>query len=166
MFWNKLSRDLGCQLEKLLGYEGGKLTSDVAALYLAVRTAALNLLGSLYDTMHANSTGAWDDSNTGSVGILGGLAVLNHTLWTESQDSSSAALGMASADTWTRTDTATESEGRQERFSSTSGTTSSMSAIFHSDEWKVLQRSGLFALQQAFLEATSSRLCEPQQYMF
>jgi hypothetical protein len=167
MFWNKLCHDLGCQLEKLLEYEGGKLTSDVAAFYPAVRAAALNLLGSLYDTMHANSTGAWDDSNTGSVGILGGSAVLDHALWTESQDSSSiATLGMASADTWTRADTATESEGSHEQFSSPYGTTSSLSAIFHSDEWKVLKGSGLFPLQQAFLEASYSRLCEPMQYMF
>ena len=166
MFWNKLCRDLCHRLETLLEYENGKLTSDVAALYPAVRAAALNLLGSLYDTMHAGSSGAWDDSNTGSVGILGGSAVLDHAFWTESQDSSNATLGMASADTWTRIDIAAASEGNKERFSSPSGTTSSLSAIFHSDEWKVLQGSGLFPLQQAFLEASSARLCEPLQYMF
>lgn len=166
MFWNKLCRDLCHRLETLLEYENGKLTSDVAALYPAVRAAALNLLGSLYDTMHAGSSGAWDDSNTGSVGILGGSAVLDHAFWTESQDSSNATLGMASADTWTRIDIAAASEGNKERVSSPSGTTSSLSAIFHSDEWKVLQGSGLFPLQQAFLEASSARLCEPLQYMF
>ena len=150
--------------------ENGKLTADVAALYPAVRAAALNMLGSLYDTMQAGTTGAWDDSATAatSVGILGGSAVLDHAFWTGLEDDaeSKSTLGMASADTWTRAETPSMAEGKTERYSSQSGTTTSLTAIFHSDEWKALQDIGLLPLQQAFLEASSERLCEPIHYMF
>lgn len=173
MFWNKLCADMGRQVEALLNDDSGKLTSDVAALYPSVRAAALNMLGSLYDTMQAGSTssGGWDDSAgaaTTSVGILGGSAALDHSFWGSQPDDSSptdTTFGMVSADTWTRTDTLQESEGDKEQFSS-AGTTTSLTAIFHSDEWKVLQDTGLLSLQQAFLDASSARLCDPMQYMF
>jgi len=169
MFWNKLCTNMGQQVEALLNFENGKLTGDVAALYPSVRAAALNMLGSLYDTMQAGSTGTWDDSAaaTTSVGILGGSAVLEHAFWSQLEESGppDTTFGMVSADTWTRTDTVTESEGDKDQFSS-SGTTTSLTAIFHSDEWKVLQDLGLLPLQQAFLDASSARLCEPMQYMF
>ena len=169
MFWNKLCTDMGRQVEELLQYENGKLSSDVAALYPVVRAAALNMLGSLYDTMQAGSTGAWDDSATAatSVGILGGSAVLDHAFWSQPEESceSDTTFGMVSADTWTRTDAPSKSDGNKDQFSS-SGTTTSLSSIFHSDEWKVLLGSGLMPLQEAFLEACSTRLCEPLQYFF
>lgn len=175
MFWNKLCTDMGHQVETLLNDQNGKLAGDIAALYPAVRAAALNLLGSLYDTMQAGSTGSsssWEDGAMAatSVGILGGSAVLDHAFWSQTEDASgppldNAAFGMVSADTWTRTDTLAESEGDKDQFSS-SGTTTSLTAIFNSNEWKVLQDSGLLPLQLAFLDASSARLCEPMQYMF
>ena len=167
IFWDKLCKDLGESLQGLL--KSGKLASDVAALYPAVRSSVLGMLGRLYDHMQtglSSTSLALDETSSSSCGILGGSNALESVTWT-SESSSSSALGVASADTWTRADVIVEESNDHQAFMATStGTTTSLSAIFASSEWKSMQSTGLQPLQTAFLESCRHRLCTPIQFMF
>ena len=170
IYWEKFCVDLGHRLEDLL--QNDKMSADVAALYPAVRSAVLRMLGSLYDTMQAGSSGvSLEDTSSSSWGVLGGSVALDDAFWTPEtkvdgqQGQEESPLGVASADTWTRSDNAHDDNAEQ-RFLSGTGTTTSLSAIFQSNEWNSLQSVGLFPLQQAFLEACRDRLCAPIQFMF
>lgn len=187
IFWDRLCYNLGERLTEVLEHEQGKLASDVAGMYPSIRAAALDMLGSLYDTMQASGSGGFslDDPNatssSSSLGILGGSAGLDDSFlkWSttsaslEKDDPSTSfpPLGASSADTWTRADTAASDEdGTSATEFSSSTTTSSLSSIFQSTEWKTLQGSGesggLCPLQKAFVRASIVRLCAPLQYMF
>lgn len=184
LFWGKMCQSLSERLEYILEYDNGKMGHDVAALYPAVRKAALDMLGSLHDTMQASSIVNSLDDNAAtastSTGILGGSAALDDAFlaWnsasTEPVASTTLLGGAASADSWTRAENSTgagvgadESGDRH----SNSGTTSLLSAVFQSSEWKALQgnaqnRGGLYPLQGAFVQASTERLCAPLSYMF
>ena len=167
IFWDKLCKDLGESLQGLL--KSGKLASDVAALYPAVRSSVLGMLGRLYDHMQtglSSTSLALDETSSSACGILGGSNALDSVTWT-SESSASSALGVASADTWTRADVIVEESNDHQAFMATStGTTTSLSAIFASSEWKSMQSTGLQPLQTAFLESCRHRLCTPIQFMF
>lgn len=166
IFWDKLCKDLGESLQGLL--KNGKLASDVAALYPAVRSSVLGMLGRLYDHMQtglSSTSLALDETSSSVCGILGGSSALDAI--STSNSSSSSALGAASADTWTRADVIVEESNDHQAFMATStGTTTSLSAIFASSEWKSMQSMGLQPLQSAFLESCRNRLCTPIQFMF
>ena len=162
IYWEKFCVDLGGRMEELL--ENDKLANDVAALYPAVRSSVLDMLGSLYDTMQAGSSGLSLDDTTSSWGVLGGSSALDDALWS-SERQGELSLGVASADTWTRAD-AGKDENADHRFLASSGTTTSLSAIFQSNEWKSLQSTGLYPLQRAFVRACRDRLCAPILFMF
>jgi hypothetical protein len=184
LFWSKMCQSLSERLDYILDYDNGKIGHDVAALYPAVRKAALDMLGSLHDTMQASSmVTSLDDgaaTATTSTGILGGSAALDDAFlaWNsasaEPVSSSNLLGGAASADSWTRAEiTSTSAGGTDESGDrlSTSSTTSLLSAVFQSSEWKALQgnarsRGGLYPLQSAFVQTSTDRLCAPLSYMF
>ena len=152
------------------------MSTDVAALYPAVRAAVLGMLGRLYDTMQAgaasSSSSSLEDASSSSYGVLGGSSALDSAFWTPDSSSltastdgataeqASSALGVSSADTWTRADVITE-ESTDQSFLNSAGATTSLSAIFSSSEWKSMQLTGLQPLQTAFLESCRRRLCSP-----
>ena len=79
LFWNQVCISLGGRIQKLLKYEGGKMTKDLAAFYPAIRSAALDLLTSIEDSRQAgnvvlsSSASAWDDfGGTNSASWVGG----------------------------------------------------------------------------------------------
>jgi hypothetical protein len=174
IFWDKLCEDLGERLLELLQME--KLSSDVAALYPAIRAAVLGMLGRLYDTMQAgasSSSSSLEDASSTSYGVLGGSSALDSAFWTpesastngKAEQETSASLGVSSADTWTRADVVQE-ESADQSFLTSAGSTTSLSSIFSSLEWKSMQSTGLQPLQTAFLESCRRRLCSPIQFMF
>ena len=141
------------------------------------------------------STSALDDASATPVaGVLGGSTLLDDTFldWKTGQgsDSNQRSAGggdnpqaAASADSWTfvkQPETSSSSLTRasqrlSSRLSSVSlaggATAASLTAVCQSLEWKALQgddetHSGLYPLQQAFLESCSQRLHEPMHYMF
>ncbi|KAI2489905.1 hypothetical protein MHU86_24659 [Fragilaria crotonensis] len=171
IFWDKLCKDLGERLQGLL--KTAKLSSDVAALYPAVRSSILGMLGRLYDHMQtgmSSSSISLDETASSTCGILGGSAALDSTTWsslTLKQGEAPSGLGAASADSWTRADVVAEEANDHQAFMATSaGTTTSLSAIFASAEWKSMQSIGFQPLQTAFLESCRQRLCTPIQFMF
>jgi len=180
IFWGKLCNNLGKTLKELLKID--KLTGDVAALYPAVRSAVLGMLGRLYDTMQAGSSStsnlSLEDTASSSNGILGGSSALDNALWASlsTKDnamstgiigvSESSVLGVSSADTWTRADVENEDSNDRVFLATTAGTTTSLSAIFSSSEWKSMQSIGLQPLQNAFLKSCRKRLCTPVEFMF
>mmetsp|Transcript_19228 Transcript_19228/g.28447 ORF Transcript_19228/g.28447 Transcript_19228/m.28447 type:complete len:1031 (-) Transcript_19228:40-3132(-) len=173
IFWEKLCFNLGKMTERLLQNE--KISADVAALYPAVRSAVLGMLGRLYDTMQASSTSnlSLEDTTSSSNGILGGSNALDNAQWSNTDDGTdvaesyeSSVLGVSSADTWTRTDVSNEDLTDQTLLAKASGTTTSLSSIFSSPEWKLMQTTGLQPLQTAFLSSCRERLCAPIEFMF
>lgn len=176
LFWERLCVTVADRVEETLARDNGKFSSDAAALYPAVRSASLDMMGFLQDTMQAGvGTANLEDGAAGAGGgILGGSSILDDAFIGWSTASSGAntvqsTLGVTSADTWTRAENA-EAATSSENFMS-SATTLSLSAIFQSTEWKVLEGSaspkkGLLPLQGAFQEASMERLCAPLQYMF
>ncbi|KAL3893751.1 MAG: hypothetical protein SGARI_007959, partial [Bacillariaceae sp.] len=123
------------------------------------------------------------------MGVLGGSAALDDPFlqWSSqvvedvpelnnaaaTAGAASRGLVTTSADRWTVSKTGDEQNGNgvASAAGSSRSTTASMSVVFNSPEWSTLQGSrsspkGLFRLQEAFLEASSERLCSPLQYMF
>jgi hypothetical protein len=119
------------------------------------------------------------------MGVLGGSAALDDPFlqWssqileevpeaTVTAGTANSGLVTTSADRWTvaKSGDGQFAVGSAASAGSTS-TTASMSLVFNSPEWNTLQGSskspkGLFRLQEAFLDASSQRLCSPLQYMF
>jgi len=64
IFWNQSCLILGKLIQRLFTYEKGALKEDVIALYPAVRSSALDMLGVLQDAMQAGSMG--DHTNSSS----------------------------------------------------------------------------------------------------
>lgn len=131
------------------------------------------MLGRLYDHMQtgmSSSSISLDETASSTCGILGGSAALDSTTWsslTLKQGEAPSGLGAASADSWTRADVVAEEANDHQAFMATSaGTTTSLSAIFASAEWKSMQSIGFQPLQTAFLESCRQRLCTPIQFMF
>ena len=176
LFWERLCATVADRVEETLARDNGKFSADAAALYPAVRSASLDMMGFLQDTMQAGvGTANLEDGAAGAGGgILGGSSILDDAFigWSTASsgtDNVQGTLGVTSADTWTRAENA-EAGTSSENFMS-SATTLSLSAIFQSTEWKVLEGSaspkkGLLPLQGAFQEASMERLCAPLQYMF
>lgn len=176
LFWEQLCITVADRVEETLERDHGKFSADAAALYPAVRSASLDMMGFLQDTMQAGvGTANLDDGTSGAAGgILGGSSVLDDAFigWSTASsiaNSVQGTLGVTSADTWTRAENP-EAAASSKNFMS-SATTLSLSAIFQSSEWKVLEGSaspkkGLLPLQGAFQQASMERLCAPLQYMF
>ena len=132
LFWNQLCISMGERIDKLLKYNGGSMAADTAALYPALRTAAIDMMGTIQDAMQAGlgvSTAAAavaaaggasgiDDGvggagsgagGIGSVGIMGGSAGLDFawagdSLFADADDVDDSGLGGTGADAWTRVD--------------------------------------------------------------
>ena len=178
LFWQRLCTDLADRLNEVLETENGRFASDAAALYPAVRSAALDMMGFLQDTMQTGVGSVSIDEGAASStgGILGGSSALDDafTGWstgTAEGKEVKSSLGGSSADTWTRADArASDNPASSENFMA-SASSMSLSAIFQSSEWKVLEgnastKEGLFPLQRAFQEASMERLLAPITYMF
>jgi len=207
LFWDRLCQRMGERLKHIITYEHGKFSPDIAALYPATRSATLNMLASLQDTMQAagvsGSTFAASldeasatSSATPNMGLLGGSAALDDPFLQWSTQVNNVDFGnganmnntsangnrrigpsTSSADSWTFV-----KSNESAKFGNISGesasvggigasTTTSMSAVFNSQEWLMLQgnhasEKGLFRMQMAFLNASSERLCAPLEYMF
>lgn len=175
LYWERLCHKMGERLKHILEYENGKFAPDVSALYPAIRSASINLLASLNDTMQAGlGATTLEDATTSSSGLLGGSAALDDSFlkWsTMGEGSQAAGAGVTSADIWTIAKGGTgEDQAYADRFKSL-GSTTSLSVVFSSPEWLSLQGNhasgkGLFRLQNAFLESSCDRLFAPLQYMF
>jgi conserved oligomeric Golgi complex subunit 5 len=176
LFWGRVCQSLAVTIESVLQH--GNLVPDVAALYPAVRAAALEMVGHLQESSNMSSTPFLEDSSSTFTSILGGSAVLNdafldwnigNSIQDDSNDNPQAA---ASADSWTVPAASTDvnkSQQLSQRFLAPSNATSA--AVIHSQEWKTLQgggkaHTGLYPLQKAFLSACQDRLTAPLQYMF
>mmetsp|Transcript_5093 Transcript_5093/g.12172 ORF Transcript_5093/g.12172 Transcript_5093/m.12172 type:complete len:1111 (-) Transcript_5093:181-3513(-) len=190
LYWDRLCQRMGERLKHIVTYENGKFSPDVAALYPATRSATLNMLASLQDTIQAagvsgstfaaslDETPATSSSST-NMGMLGGSAALDDSFlqWSTRVAEDDFATGgnttSMSADSWT---VVKNGDGDNLNSSASiagkgSSTTISMSAVFNSQEWLTLQgnhasQKGLFRMQMTFLKASSERLCAPLQYMF
>jgi hypothetical protein len=207
LYWDRLCQRMGERLKHIVEYEKGKFSPDVAALYPATRSATLNMLASLQDTMHAagvsGSTFAASldetsaaSSSSHNTGMLGGSAALddpflrwstrvtNDNFGTGANTNDTGAVGKRrvgrstiSADSWTVMKNGDKDglgigDGASASIAGIGSiTTTSMSAVFNSQEWLSLQgnhasQKGLFRMQMTFLNASSERLCAPLEYMF
>eukprot|EP00980_Cylindrotheca_fusiformis_P001954 scaffold443_cov125-Cylindrotheca_fusiformis.AAC.3 len=176
VYWSYLCQKMGDRLKHILEYENGKFASDVSALYPPVRAASIKMLASLNDTMQAGlgAVSLDDATSASSNGLLGGSAALDDSFlgWsTMSETSPTLGRGATSADTWTSAKNRIDEDQSPSDAFKSSGVTTSMSSVFNSPEWLALQGnqvsgSGLFRLQNAFLDTSSERLCAPLQYMF
>ena len=177
LYWDRLCMTLGDRLQDILDQDSGKLREDIAALYPAVRSASIVMLGNLQDTMQAGlgSMNLEDaTASSATLGVLGGSTGLNDTFlqWSAMLEENTApGFAVVSADSWTKPQTGhAEETSVSDRFLS-GGSTASVSAVFQSPEWLTLQGNhasgrGFFRLQQVFLEVSMERLCAPLQYMF
>ena len=190
LYWERLCQRMGERLKHIITYENGKFSPDVAALYPATRSATLDMLASLQDTIQAarvsgsSFAASLDETpataSATNLGVLGGSAALDDPFlqWSASviDDGSRAGsntkggISSLSADSWTIVKTA-DSDDLGGTASKGSSTTISMSAVFNSKEWLTLQgdeesNKGLFRMQKTFLNASSERLCGPLEYMF
>jgi len=171
LFWNQFCISMGERINKLLKYNGGSMAADTAALYPALRSAAIDMMGTIHDAMQAGSSvsnaaaaaatasgsgGGMDDgigaSGSGgisSVGIMGGSAGLDfgwagESLLVDADDANDSGLGGTGADVWTRVDAPSSMESSHGGVSgSTTGRQSSaaLAGIFSSSEWSALQGS-------------------------
>lgn len=189
LFWERTCRTVAGLLQSILTQDNGRYAQDVAALYPAVRAAALELMGRLQDSYTGAGTSGVSSSledygsggGSGAAGILGGSSLLDDDFldWSgnASNDNPQAGSSSTAADVWTRSSTV---EGAAADLTSSSSSrvlmggpsaTISLSSIFQLYEWKTLQgngktKTGLYPLQQAFLQSCIDRLCAPLQYLF
>ena len=172
LYWSRLSHSLSGIIANALHYDKGKMKSEIASLYPAVRAASIELLGRIQDSKGASSSSSAgiEDTSAGASGILGGSFALDDELFIQGKpthglpDNPQAAV---SADTWTRPSNLEISE--ESSFTAVTG--ASLSAVFNSIEWDEFKgnkatESGLFRLEHVFLEKCRERLHEPLQYMF
>lgn len=176
LFWLRLCSALADSIEGTLQRDNSKFAGDAAAFYPAVRSASLDMMGFLQDTMHAGvGTVSLDDGTLSSGGgILGGSSVLDDGCmgWSSralETVATQATLGVASADTWTL------NRGNGARISSSddfiSSASISLTAILQTSEWQAMEgnettQKGLYPLQRAFQESSMERLCQPLLLMF
>lgn len=170
LFWNQLCISMGERIDKLLKYNGGSMAADTAAVYPALRSAAIDMMGMLQDafmvaTSSAGAGGAagampTDDviggagssgsDGIGSVGIMGGSAGLDFgwagsSVFGDSDGMEDAGFGGGTgADVWTRVDEPKSMEsnhGGMAGSSTTRPTSAALAGIFSSSEWAALQGS-------------------------
>ena len=169
LFWNQLCISMGERIDKLLKYNGGSMAADTAALYPALRSAAIDMMGTLQDAFMVGtpSSGAGgtgtiptDDAiggagssganGIGSVGIMGGSAGLDFgwagsSVFGDADDMDDSGFGGSTgADVWTRVDepkSMESSRGGIGGSSMTRPTSAALAGIFSSSEWTALQGS-------------------------
>lgn len=165
LFWKRFCRTLAQILKSILA--GGSDQAEVAALYPAVRGVAKDMIGRFQEVVVSS-----DDGTPAKTGILGGSKSLQdgflgwESVGAPSNAGSSLDNPQAPPDSWTR---------GEKTLSSTSAAAklgpAALTAVFSSPEWNDLQgtgksKAGLYLLQEAFLQACTTRLCEPLQYLF
>ncbi|GKY92903.1 hypothetical protein MPSEU_000259300 [Mayamaea pseudoterrestris] len=175
LFWARLCSSLSSILGHILLQDGGKYAPDVAALYPPVRAAGLELINRLQESLPSSIL---DEAGTTSfAGILGGTATMddNFLEWNSGQSAANEVIGdnpQAAPDQWSRQTDSNHAAAKASSQTYTTGlSSSSLSTVMNSFEWRALQGStksptGLFGLQQAFVEACTDRLCAPLKYMF
>ncbi|GFH60850.1 hypothetical protein CTEN210_17325 [Chaetoceros tenuissimus] len=185
LFWNQMCINLGARMQRLLKYENGAIAADVATFYPAIRSASLEMLSSVQDSMQAGAlsyaNNMMDDVNGGgsgmSGGIMGGSVALDDRLLLgfapteESKDTFDVGFTAVSADQWTKKDASTFDVGVDKITSRKTGQaqTSAVSSILLSPEWLALQGSGdvgLYPMQRAFLQSLRERLSAPIKTLF
>jgi hypothetical protein len=156
LFWTRLCISLAEEMRK-----------RDASMYPSLRAAAIPMVALLLES----GASAMDDPLRASAGILGGtsggIMATGMTLANDENPQS------PSADTWTQPSSLSTTT------TTTASTSSSLSrkmatnatAVQASLEWKILEGNaasptGLYNLQQAFLESVTERLMAPLQYMF
>jgi len=155
IYWTQVCINLGSRIQRILKYDKEQLATDVAALYPAVRAAALNMLESLLNAMQA---GVGDDTTPSiSSGIMGG-SCLDESYMDYDRF-------VAAADSWTLLNSSELTE-----IAPVTSSISSSSTIA-STEWNALRgdennNHGLFPLEKAFLDSSLERLTSPLKYLF
>lgn len=186
LFWNQMCINLGARMQRLLKYENGAIAADVATFYPAIRSASLDMLSSVQDSMQAGAlsyaNNMMDDVNgrgSGmSGGIMGGSVALDDPLLLgfapteESKDTLDVGFTAVSADQWTKKDPSAF-DGGVDKISHSGRTgqaqTSAVSSILLSPEWLALQGSGdvgLYPMQRSFLQSLRERLSTPIKTLF
>jgi len=166
LFWNQLCISMGERIDKLLKYNGGSMAADTATLYPALRSAAIDMMGTLQDAFMVGTSSSGAGSAVGSmptddgiggvgsggpdginsVGIMGGSAGLDFG-WAGSAagDMDDSGFGGSNgADVWTRVDEPKSMESNHSGIagsSTTRPTSAALAGIFSSSEWAALQGS-------------------------
>ncbi|KAL9189534.1 hypothetical protein ACHAXT_009209 [Thalassiosira profunda] len=162
LFWGQLSIGLGGRIRRLLNYDNGALGPDVAALFPAVRSAALSMVAELCDAMQMGLSsldragGDGLSSAGGGGGVMGGSAGLEDAAFlgggarggvddddcVSRADEAAGGLFGATADSWTRVDplgAAGSDDTPGSRAGAAAASASSTAAVFSSAEWIALR---------------------------
>lgn len=193
LFWNQMCINLGSRIQRLIKYENGAIASDVATIYPSLRSAALDMLNSIQDTMQAGALSSSatlneDVNANGSAGsgagIMGGASALDDALFLGfSEDFSGKAsikesgmdvgFGAVSADSWTKKEHSSRARSGVDQTGRSAGNQTQMSSVVSSillsPEWLALQGSGdigLYPMQRAFMTALRKRLQAPNKALF
>jgi len=177
LFWTQVSLSLSNRISRLIRYEAGRLKSDVAALYPAMRAATLHMLGELAEDVQKD--GMEEDDTMG--GILGGSTLLDigHS-WTSQSAESVPTYPRISADSWSvdphysknnHTEPNDGANFSDRILSSTLTFRGSSSSSLLRFEWKIFMGEyggsiGLSDLQASFVETSSQRLCTTLPQLF
>ena len=173
-FWTQYAFILGARIQRLLKYENGSLSEDVAALYPMMRSAALALLRPLSDISQSASVVYTDDShdsvngnNKLNRGIFGG-SDFQADMNLDWNTSASLIIDlesrlMQSTHMWTN--------GRPEIDVSTKRAPNQVGMKFFvlKKEWNILQGenvTGFAPLRDAFQESSNNRLCMQSSNLF
>ena len=199
LFWMQVCLGLAGRLDRLLKYDGGSLESDVASLYPALRSASLEMVTELHDVMQMG-TASSDDTNGLSTmgtswnptGVMGGSAVLEDSVFLggaigldaldnpfgRADEAAGGGILGATADIWTHPNSnfeaALDVDGTRLSAGVSNVTSSSVLAVFLSQEWLTLQGEkvssgapmGFSPLRSSFLEQCKKRLFAPLEFMF
>jgi hypothetical protein len=176
IFFNGLCISLGSRLQKLLKYDNGVISREVAALYPFIRSEYLGVVKAIHDVIQAgssiNSFSTTDVTSgysiQGSSGILGGSSSLIEAGFFSFMERSDNPLLSTQSDSWTTI--SMTSKGTHHPRAHLSHHSSALAVIYSSSEWNSLQGSGssigLQPLQQAFISEVQKRLQQPLETMF
>jgi hypothetical protein len=167
LFWQRYCRTLATILEGILASNAADV-AEVAALYPAIRGVAKTMIGRFQEvavTTSSSSTAVVDEGTPVKTGILGGSQALAADMWGPPAGDNP----QAAPDAWTRGDISLV--GLHTTTTSSSLGPAALTAVFSSAEWNDLMgtvhtQAGLYRLQEAFVKACTTRLCEPLQYLF
>lgn len=172
LFWKRYCQTLGNILQQVLATDA----AECAALFPAVRGVAKEMIGRLQEVVVATST-TTEDGSLAKTGILGGSQSVG-LFWDAEGNTSTNPVSsplsvenpQAPPDAWTRGEKTLSSSSAAATGQAKMGA-AHYTAVFSSPEWNELQgdarhKAGLYRLQEAFLQACTTRLCEPLQYLF
>jgi len=176
IFFNSICISLGSRLQKLLKYDNGVISREVAALYPFIRSEFVGVVKAIHDVMQASSSiNPFSSSDVASGyttqrsgGILGGSSSLMEAGFFNFMERNGNPSQTTQSDTWTTI--SRSNKGYHSSRVHISHSSSALASIYGSDEWNSLQGSGstigFQPLQQAFISEVQKRLQQPLETMF